>query len=270
MTSAVAISVVVPCFNSAAFLAETVDSLVAQTTEAMEVIFVDDGSEDGTAAMLARILALHADRRMRVVSQPNAGVAAARNRGIALAEGRYILPLDADDRLAPTMLARAAAVLDARPEIAIVFTDRQDFGALTGRHPGGRFELDRLKYFNQLSYCALYRREVWMAIGGYRPNVSGFDDWDFWLAAAARGFIAHHIPEPLVLHRRHSTSQLGAVMPHYERLFATIILNNREVYAPSEVAAATAFLERGTPAALLSAGRMIFTGRYPLPARDEV
>ena len=263
--SHIAVSVVIPCHDSAAFLRATVDSVIAQTIREYEVVFVDDGSTDGTRALVEQLIAAHPDRSMTLLAQDNAGVAAARNRGIGAARGRYILPLDADDLIAPTMVASCAAILDARPEIAVVFTDRQDFGALDGRHVSGRFELARLKYFNQLPYCSLLRRSVWEAVGGYRVNVSGFDDWDFWIAAAARGFRGHHLAEPLLRHRRHHTSQLTTVMRDYERLYALIILNNASVYSGAERAAAARFLATGEPAPLLGASRLIFTQRYPLP-----
>ena len=260
----VAISVIVPCYNSSRFIQETVASLLAQTRRDFEVIFVDDGSTDDTAGTLARLIDASAPtRRMTLAAQPNAGVAAARNRGIALARGRYILPLDADDRIAPAMLEICAGVLDGKPDTALVFPDRRDFGAREGVFNSGAFVLARLKYFNQLPYCAMFRRALWESVGGYRTNVSGFDDWDFWVAAAARGCRAHHVAEPLLQHRRHRDSQLPSAMRDYERLFARIILNNREVYEPHEITAAERFLIAGEQASLLRLGKAIFAQRYP-------
>jgi glycosyltransferase involved in cell wall biosynthesis len=192
-------------------------------------------------------------------------VGSARNRGIAIARGRYILPLDADDLIAPTMLETCAHVLDNQPQTGLVFTDRQDFGDLAALWAAGRFDLRRLKYFNQLSYCAMFRREMWEAIGGYRVNVSGFADWDFWVAAASRGFRGHHLPSPLLQHRRRRNSHLARIMDDYERLYANIILNNREVYSEIEVDAANRFLSSGERVALLRLSKLIFAQSYPLP-----
>ena len=263
----VTVSVVIPCHDSAAFLRATVESVVTETLQEMEVVLVDDGSTDDTRALIERLIAEHPERRMLALSQAHAGVAAARNAGIAAARGRYVLPVDADDLIAPSTLESCAAVLDAEPETAVVFPDREDFGELEGRFTSGPFELGRLKYFNQIPYCSMFRREVWTAIGGYRVNVSGFDDWDFWIAAAARGFRGHHLPRPLLRHRRHGSSQLAAIMRDYERLYARIILNNAEVYSERETVAARRFIADGEPAALLSVGKLIFAARYPLPAR---
>lgn len=262
----VEVSVVIPCFNSAAYVREALESVLQQTLRAVELVVVDDGSLDGTRTVVEKVVAEHGDRAWRLLHQPNAGVAAARNRGIAAARGRYLLPLDADDRIAPSMLATCAAVLATDRQVDVVFTDREDFGELTGIFQSGRFELDRLKYFNQLPYAALYRREVWTATGGYQINVSGFDDWGFWVAAAARGFRGHHVRAPLFQHRRRRGSQLGQLIGDYERLYAQIILNNRDAYDAAEVAAAVRFLATGKRAALLQAGRAVFERNYPVMA----
>ena len=266
MSRPVTVSVVIPCHDSSAFLRATVESVVAAPMEELEVVLVDDGSTDDTRPLIERLITEHPARRLLLVSQANAGVAAARNAGIAAARGRYVLPVDADDLLAPSTLESCAAILDADPETALVFPDREDFGELEGRFASGPFELERLKYFNQIPYCSMYRREVWAAIGGYRVNVSGFDDWDFWIAAAARGFRGRHLPLPLLRHRRHGGSQLAPTVRDYEGLYARIILNNAEVYSERERAAAHRFITDGVRSALLSVGKLIFDQRYPLPA----
>jgi glycosyltransferase involved in cell wall biosynthesis len=254
------ISVVIPCYNSTAFLAEAVESAARQSRRDFELVLVDDGSTDDTRALIAELAAQHG--QISTVLQSNRGVAGARNAGIAVARGHYILPLDADDLIAPTMLEACARILDGDPQTALVFTDREDFGLLAGIVSSGVFELARLKYFNQIPYGSMFRRRVWEAIGGYRTNVSGFDDWDFWLAAAARGFRGHHIAQPLLHHRRHQGSQLGQIVGDYERLYATIILNNREVYSAEEIAAAHDYLAAGKVSSLLRSSRLIFEHKY--------
>ncbi len=258
-----AISVVTPCYNSAAFVLETARSVFAQTLDDLEVIFIDDGSTDDTATILAHLVAEHGAHRARILRGADQGLAACRNLGIAEARGRYILPLDADDLIAPQMLADCAAVLDHDPEVAIVYTDRQDFGEVERIWPAGRFELERLKYFNQIGSCSLFRRTVWEAVGGYRGNVDGFDDWDFWIAAAARGFAARHVPDPHFKHRTRAGSLMTRIVDDYERLHAQIVVNNAGAYTPSEVALAECFLATRQPAAFLRASRAIFMNCLP-------
>jgi glycosyltransferase involved in cell wall biosynthesis len=260
--AAVAVSVIIPLHNSGRFVAETVASVLAQSRGDFEVVLVDDGSTDDTREVAARLLEADGGRRLRLLRQANAGVAAARNRGVAESRGRYILPLDADDLVTPTMLEECAAVLDAEPGIALVYSDRQDFGDVGGRWSAGRFEVERLKYFNQIGYCTLFRKTLWEDLGGFRPNVSGFDDWDFWLAAAGRGYRGRHLPKPFLRHRRHRQSQLWRLLDGYERLHAQIILNNRTLYSGDEVAMAERFLATGESELLLRMAKLVFLNRY--------
>lgn len=256
------VSVIIPCYNSSAFLRETLESVFAQTLRDFEIILVDDGSSDGTRELIEHLVADNRGHDIRSVFQANTGVAGARNRGTSLARGRYILPLDADDLIAPTMLEACAAVLDAEPDISLVYTDREEFGDVEATWKAGRYELPRLQYFNQLSYCSMYRRAMWEAIGGYRLNVNGFDDWDFWIAAASRGFRGRHVPGALLKHRKHRGSQLWRIIGRYEALFANIILNNRELYADFEVEAAEALVATGEVASFLRIARFIYMGHF--------
>ena len=116
--------------------------------------------------------------------------------------------MDADDLVAPEMAEVCARMLDADPGISLVYTEREEFGDVVAVWEAGEFELERLKYFNQFSYCTLYRKAMWQAIGAYRTNVNGFDDWDFWIAAAALGFRGLHRPGPLLEHRKRGDSQI--------------------------------------------------------------
>jgi len=258
----IAVSVVIPCFNSSACLGETVRSVLAQTRRDFEIVFVDDGSEDGTASLIEGIIDATTDVPLRLLRQANAGTAAARNRGIAQARGRWVLPLDADDLIAPTMLQQCAAVLEAEPRIDLVYTDREDFGDIGALRTAGTYGLARLKYFNQIPYCSLYRRSIWQAVGGYRTNVSGFDDWDFWIATALLGCRAEHVGQPLFRHRRSGRSQLWGLLPQFERLHAQIIVNNRAAYTEDEVAMAWGFLCGGEPSAMLRSAHFLFVARY--------
>jgi hypothetical protein len=111
---------------------------------------------------------------------------------------------------------------------------------------------------------------MWEAVGGYRVNVSGFDDWDFWIAAAALGLHGRYLPGAFLKHRKRSDSQMWRLLGDYDLLYATIILNNRAVYSQSETAAAEALLATGVAAAIFRSTRFIFMGHFlgQLPAAD--
>jgi glycosyltransferase involved in cell wall biosynthesis len=116
------ISCIVPVYNSERYLGETLDSILAQTYRPLEIIVVDDGSTDGTAAVAAGY-----GHRVRYVRQANAGEAAARNRGLNVAEGEFVAFDDADDLWHPEKLERQVARLEHRPEIDLSFTSFENF-----------------------------------------------------------------------------------------------------------------------------------------------
>lgn len=237
------VSVVITCYNYGRYLTESVGSVLAQTFRDYEIIVVDDGSTDETPSVLESIIATHPDAPIRVIRQPNSGQPAyARNRGIREARGEYILCLDADDMIAPTMLARCVEVLEADPAVAIAYTDRLDFDGVTQLVRAAPYDPARLPYQNHISYCALYRRRIWEEIGGYRDNVKGCEDWDFWVAACARGYYGRYIPEPLFLYRRHDTGLYQHALAHFDNKRAQIMLNNSSLYRPEDLAWARAQL----------------------------
>lgn len=119
------VSVIIPTYNAAATLGETLDSVFAQTWTDMEVIVVDDGSQDGSQAVLERF-----GDRVRVVRQPNGGLASARNAGARLAQGRYIALMDADDLCEPERMALQVQALQAFPEAVLCCSDFSTIGVV--------------------------------------------------------------------------------------------------------------------------------------------
>jgi hypothetical protein len=188
------LSIVIPCHDDGEFLIEAVASAERSAPERAELLIVDDGS---TAPRTLEILAALRQLGYTVIVQANAGLAAARNRGIREARGRYLLPLDADNRLRPGFPAAAVAVLDAAPEVGVVYGDRQEFGCRSGRIAVPEFDLDGLLRANFIDACSVLRREVWEQCGGYDGSMPamGWEDWDLWIGAAERGWRFHRLPE---------------------------------------------------------------------------
>jgi len=179
------VSVIIPCYGQAMYLPEAIESVVAQTDPSWEAIIVNDGSPDDTAVVARRLVAVHGPR-IRHIEQSNARVSAARNAGIRVAAGRYILPLDADDRLAPTMLERTVAVPKAEPRVSVVHVQVMRFEGVTEESTSGKvdYDPDVLAIWDFVAVSSLFRREVWTACGGYRTDmVWGYEDWDFCLPA---------------------------------------------------------------------------------------
>jgi glycosyltransferase involved in cell wall biosynthesis len=250
-----AVAVVIPCYQQAEYLAAAVESVIGQTYADWEIVIVDDGSTDATAAVAEGLIAARPDRRIRLLREANGGVAAARNNGIAASTGRYVLPLDADDVLLPPMLERTVGLLEAEPGVAIAYTDFTQFGAADRRISTGAWNLDALAWANQLGISALYRREVWAAVGGYNPNMRhGYEDWDFWIGAAERGFTGRRIPEPLWKYRVRAASRDVGAWAHRRGLRRQIARNHPSVFTAGRRFRFT--IRRATGAARYWVGRL--------------
>lgn len=193
------VSVVIPCYNQGAFVDEAVESVLAQTFRNFEIIIVNDGSTDEATN---RLLADYERPQTRIIHTDNQGVAMARNNGIREAAGAYILPLDADDRIAPTYLEQAVALLDNDPETGIVYCLAECFGSRQGRWAVPDFSLRGMLFTNLIFCTALYRKADWERTGGYNPNMrTGWEDWDFWLSLIEMGRRVYRIPKVLFFYR---------------------------------------------------------------------
>ena len=199
------VSVVIPCYNHGAFLAETLESLQLQTHRDFEVIVVDDGS---TEAVTVDLLDSLDSQRVRVIRTRNRGVSAARNRGISESNGEYIMPLDSDDKIAPTYLEKAAAVLDNNSEVGVVYPERVLFGEKEGVDPLPTYDQRAMLVDNLIYPAAMFRKSDWERAGGYNERmVHGWEDWDFWLAITRLQVEVVKLPETLFYYRVRSSSR---------------------------------------------------------------
>ncbi|MDQ2701768.1 MAG: glycosyltransferase family 2 protein [Pseudomonadota bacterium] len=199
------VSVVIPCYDSGATLDEAVQSALAQTWDDLEVVVVDDGSTDpATVALLDGA----AWPRTRIIRQANAGPAAARNAAIGAATGEYVLPLDADDRIAPTYVEKAHAVLQARPEVGIVYCKAEKFGAASGAWELPAYSIRELAVDNVIFVTSLFRRADWEHVGGFNEQLRhGVEDYDFWLKLVGMGREVVQLEETLFQYRVQSSSR---------------------------------------------------------------
>jgi glycosyltransferase involved in cell wall biosynthesis len=188
------ISVVIPTYNNAALLRETLDGVRAQSFQDFEVIVVDDGSTDDTAEIVKQY-----DPNVRYVYQPNQGPAAARNRGVSLARGEFIAFCDHDDIWTGGHLETLVRCFNEHPGAAMCFGDAEYFGAAVsrfGRHinPGVLRSMVKKKVsLRRLWQCwvasmsvVMVRKSIFEALGGLHPEIWGLDDLHFYLRLGAR------------------------------------------------------------------------------------
>jgi glycosyltransferase involved in cell wall biosynthesis len=201
------ISVILPCFNAVEFLPCALHSLHAQTFRDFEIIIVDDGSSD--PATIAYLDALPDD--IRLLRQKNRGLPGARNAGIEAAQGRYVVPLDCDDWLAPEFLDKTLAALLANPEAGFAFAHLALEGEASGALAKNYNFFEQL-FVNQLPYCIMFRRDLWAAAGGYDETMrQGYEDWEFNIRLGGGGHYGVVVAAPLFHYRVSAKGMLKSI-----------------------------------------------------------
>lgn len=233
------VSVIVTCYNYGRYLRQSLDSALGQTWGNLEVVLVDDGSTDDTPAIAAEYAARH-PQRLKVVTQANSGQPAiARNNGIGASSGELIVCLDADDAFAPTYVEEAVRWLRRHPDCSIVYPNTMMFGDRNELPFSPDYDFGNLIMANFIPYCALYTRQVWEDLGGYRTNVRGCEDWDFWINAGGMGHFGTLLPRVLFHYRIHGSGLLATdVNKNHAERFRQIVINNSDLYPPAMVAQA--------------------------------
>jgi glycosyltransferase involved in cell wall biosynthesis len=206
-----------PAYNSQATIGSAIESVLRQTRADFELIIVDDGSTDETASRVQPFLR---DARVRLISQRNLGLAAARNTAIANARGKYISLLDSDDLWLPDYLETMAATLDADATAAVAYTNHawvlddatrkirraKLVKAVSPRHPAvseppPRFFRALLEFGNFVFVGTTIQRWVFEKVGIFRVGIEGVEDYELWLRIASRGYWFAHCPLKLAIYR---------------------------------------------------------------------
>jgi len=223
------VSVAIPCYNQGAFIDETVDSVLNQTFQDLEIIIVNDGSIDEDTI---RILENYNKPKTQVLHTSNQGLAAARNNGIKKSKGKYILPLDADDKIGPSYLEKAVEILDKNEKIGIVYCEAEFFGDRNGRWTLPVYQFPRILINNMIFCSGVFRKSDWDRTDGYRSNIPGWEDHDFWLSIIELEKEVYRIPETLFFYRQHmgSMRQIWA-RESYINNFSQLFNNHRKLYS---------------------------------------
>jgi len=198
--SAPLVSCIIPVFNGERFIREALDSILTQTYRRLEVIVVDDGSNDGTAAIVQRY-----GTQVRYLYQQNGGPPVARNTGLRSARGELIAFLDCDDRWAPTKLALQVDCLQRNPQLGICLTHIQNFWESELAAEQERLQNHRRSrpLPGYVTAALLARRSVFEAVGAFDTQWQHGDDFDWFVRARQLGIQIELLPDVLVYRRMH-------------------------------------------------------------------
>ena len=225
------VSIIIPCYNGHALLAQAVESALRQDLESKEVIVIDDGSTaPETAEALARL-----PEGVEVIQQENRGIAGARNRGFKAARGRYVLPLDCDDWIEPEYVRRALELIGGR-EDAFVHCWTATFGEyeVVLRK---RWEPFEQLIANQIASCILIPKALWRQVGGYDETMRlGCEDWDFNIRLGLAGAEGLCLPAPLFHYQLSTNGTMRSVAyQHYGAVWRGMQKKYPDVYRISEL-----------------------------------
>lgn len=235
------ISVLLPTYNRANYLAETISSVLAQTFDDFELVIVDDGSTDSTRALVES----YTDPRIRYIYRSNRGVSAALNTAWRAAQGEYVAMIGSDDVWLPGQIETLLRLIAPNPSLGLVYARAQAMnvqGELQPQILGSDMKfpndpLASLLYGDCICGLAcLIRRSILEQVGGFDESLIANEDWDLWIRMAEITRFAYH-NEILARYRMHATSLTGKRSVHYRRVVLDRVRLIQDYYARPNLSA---------------------------------
>jgi glycosyltransferase involved in cell wall biosynthesis len=224
------LSIIVPCYNQAQYLPETLDSVLAQTYPYWECIIVNDGSPDNTEEVATQYC--DKDKRFKYIYKENGGLSSARNAGIKSSSGEFILPLDADDLIGEYYLEKAIHRFQHFPDTNLVYCKAALFGEQVGEWILPDYNYKALLFENMIFCSAMFRKLDYDKTGGYSENMThGLEDWDFWISLLHESDVVYKIPEICFYYRIRNQSRTRKITEQTMQLLTRqIVMNHKERY----------------------------------------
>lgn len=197
------ISIIIPCYNNATTVKESVESCIAQTYTNFEVIIIDDGSTDNSREIIQSLEAQFP--QVRSFHQNNKGPACARNFGASFAQGKYIVFLDADDKFAPSFLKECMNVFNTNQDVDIVYSLVEKFEEEEGIWVQLNYSPERILLGSCFPISSMVELEKFRQIGMFDEELAHAEDWEMWIRMTARYPNAYKIEKPLVFYRKRTT-----------------------------------------------------------------
>jgi glycosyltransferase involved in cell wall biosynthesis len=222
------VSVVVPCYKQAEFLDECIESVINQTFRNWECIIVNDGSPDNTEEVSKEWC--KKDSRIKYYQKINEGLSKARNYGIDLAGGKYILPLDADDKIGKQYMELALPLFE-NSNVKIVYCRAEMFGLIQGEWKLPEYSFNKLLMTNMIFCSAFFYKTEWERIGGYDINMAkGLEDWEFWINMLKNGGEVIKIDTVQFYYRKKQNSMISNTMLNVREIIDYVCEKHVSVY----------------------------------------
>lgn len=226
------VSIIVPCYNQEDFIDEALQSVYEQTFVDWECIVIDDGSTDKSEERIQKWISK--DSRFIYYYKDNGGIAETRNYGIKCAKGKFILPLDGDDKLHNDYVRQAIAIFTEQPATKLVYCDSTMFGAKEGEIRSGGYNFQMLLLNNTIPCTGIFRKKDFELTDGYRKNMKyGLEDWDFWVSLLDENDEVVKLSDNLVFYRIKEISRstiLKEQNDKNEAMLLQLFKNNQDKY----------------------------------------
>jgi len=226
------VSIIIHCHNDGEYFTDAVESALSQTYPNIEIIIVDDASCD--PATLSTLRSISHPRISIYHNTENLHLSGTRNRGISLSNGKYILPLDADDKIEKSYVQKAVDVIENDPSIGVVYCKSNFFGLQNGLWELPDYSFDHMLVGNIVFATALFLKDDWEKAGGYSDKLkAGLEDYDFWLSILEMGKEFFQIPEVLFFYRKKDSSMVNDLIGDLsvtKDAYKQIYLNHPDFY----------------------------------------
>lgn len=204
------VSIIIPCYNHSNFIRETIDSVLKQSYENLEIIIVNDGSDD---IQTLEVLDSIKNPIIKILNQENTGPSVARNNALKLSIGEYMVPLDADDLICHETIMDSVKIMESDSKTGVVYGNCKYFGEREYMLKVKNVDKRNLLKGNTIALCSVIRKKAFDETGGFDEQLSrkGLEDWDMWMMMIEKGWKFHYINKTMFNVRVLNNSQTYAV-----------------------------------------------------------
>lgn len=193
-------SIIIPCYNHGRYLAEALDSVLAQTYDCWEAIVVNDGSTDNSSDIAAEYC--RKDSRIRLINQSNHGLPKTRNRAVSVASGKYLMFLDSDNKMAPDYIKTGVEYMETHPDCTLFCSTIEYFGGTEGIYELHYTGYANLLLGNSIDCACIVRKTDFDSVGGFDESIIGLEDWELFIRMLYPDKQIYRHPEVLFYYRK--------------------------------------------------------------------